>query len=831
MNRLAWKLAWRNLRGGWRSFRLAVLALALGVATIAGVGSFGSGLVESLRENGRVILGGDIAVRTTMMTPTTEQIEWLEGRGELSRSADVFAMAIASGRDPMLVNLRAVDEHWPLYGEAVIEPAVTIGSALGSGAIVDRDFLERTGLVIGSTFSLGNAEFTVSALLVDEPDRASAPFQLGPRVILSLDALEEAGVAGPGSLVRHLTRLRLDDGPRPADVVADLKRTFPDARWRVRSHDDANPQLRRFLERLSMFITLVGLTALLVGGIGIFSAVSTYLARQVPTIATLKSLGASARLVFTIYLLEITIMACLGVGLGLVAGILLPSLVGDLAGDALPVPVRPGIHAGPLVLSAAYGFLVALLFALPALARTRDVPPGALFRALGPAGKAMRCRDMAAVASIAVLVAAIAIVTTDDHRFAAIFVAAAVVVLLLFRLAGQGFMRLARAVGRPSLLALRMALANLHRQGAPTVSVTVAFGIGLTVLTVVAGVEANLRHELGVTIARKAPAFFVIDVQPDQIGPFLETVEARQDVSSVQSAPSMRGRVVAIDGVPVGEAVISPDARWSVNGDVGVTYSATAPGNAEIVAGEWWAEDYAGPPLLSFDANLAAGYGIGIGDTLVVNVIGREITATIANLRKIDWTSLGMNFVLVYSPGLLETAPHSHIATVYADAGAENPLRRELAGRFPNISVISVRNVLDDIMEVLGSVDAAVGGIAALALVAGLIVIAESVVAAQRRRLHDAVVLKVLGATRPLIMTTFTLEHLILGLAAALPAMLAGTAASWAVVFFVLDLAWTMPWMATLALALLALSVSLAAGLVTGWYTLSFPAAPVLRAE
>ena len=831
MNRLVWKLAWRNLRGGWRSFRLAVLALALGVATIAGVGSFGSGLVESLRENGRVILGGDIAVRTTMTTPTAEQIEWLEGRGELSRSADVFAMAIASVREPLLVNLRAVDDHWPLYGEAFIEPAVTIGSALGSGAIVDRDFLERTELDIGSTFSLGNAEFTVSALLVDEPDRASAPFQLGPRVIVSLAALEEAGIAGPGSLVRHLTRLRLDDGLRPAEVVADLKRTFPDARWRVRSHDDANPQLRRFLERLSMFITLVGLTALLVGGIGIFSAVSTYLARQVPTIATLKSLGASARLVFAIYLAEITIMASLGVGLGLAAGILLPPLVGDLAGDALPVPIRPGIHTGPLVLSAAYGFLVALLFALPALARTRDVSPGALFRALDSAGRAMRRRDMAAVASLAVLVAAIAIATTDEHLFAAIFVVAAVVVLLLFRLAGQGFMHLARAGGRPALLTLRMALANLHRPGAPTVSVTVAFGIGLTVLTVVAGVEANLRHELGVTIARKAPAFFVIDVQPDQIAPFLETVEARQDVSSVQSAPSLRGRVTAIDGVPVGEAAISPDARWSVNGDVGVTYTAAAPENAEIVAGEWWVEDYAGPPLLSFDAELAAGYGIDIGDTLTVNVIGREITATIANLRRIDWTSLGMNFVLVYSPGLLETAPHTHIATVYAEAGAENPLRRELAGRFPNVSVIGVRNVLDDIMEVLGSVDAAVGAIAALALVAGLIVIAESVVAAQRRRMYDAVVLKVLGATRSLIMTTFTLEHLILGLAAALPALFAGTVASWAVVLFVLDLAWTMPWVATLALALMALLVSLAAGLVAGWYTLSVPAAPALRAE
>ncbi len=831
MTPLALTLAWRNLRRGWRSFRLAVTALALGVATIAGVGSLGAGLVESLRDNGRVILGGDIAIRTTMTVPSDEQAAWLEARGTLSRSADLLAMAQAPEREPLLVSLRAVDGLWPLYGEPVIAPAAALEEAFARGAVVDGDFLERTGLDIGEVFTLGRGEFTVAARLVEEPDRASAPFQLGPRVILPLAALEAAGVAGPGSLVRHLTRLRLDDGSDPADLVGDLERAFPEERWRVRSHDDANPQLRRVLERLAMFITLVGLVALFVGGIGIFSAVSTYLARQTRTIATMKSLGADANRVFCVYLAETAIMACLGIGAGLVAGALVAPLVAAWAGDSLPVPVTPGVHAAPLALAAAYGCLVTFVFALPALARTRDVPAAALFRIGGSRTGAMRRRDAAAVAVLAALVVAIAVFTAQQRLFTIIFIAAALAVVLLFHLAGRGFVRLARAAGRPSRPLLRLALADLHRPGAPTVPVTVAFGIGLTVLTVVAGVDANLRQELSVTIADKAPSLFAVDIQGDQIEPFLETVLARDGVTATQSAPSMRGRVTAINGVPAAEATVADDARWSLDGDVGATWSASAPANAVVVAGRWWDEGYRGDALLSFDADLAAGYGVGVGDTLTVNVLGRTVTATIANLRRIDWTSFGMNFVLVFAPGLLEAAPHTHIATIHAEAGVEGSLRSELASRFPNVSLISVRHVLDDVIALLAGVETAVGAIAALALVAGLIVIAESVVAAQRRRLHDAAVLKVLGATRPFIMALFTLEHLMLGLAAAVPALLAGSLASWAVVVHVLDLTWSTPWTAILALTLLALAVSLAAGLLSGWRTLSLPAAPVLRAE
>ena len=825
---LAWTIARRNLKGGRKRFLLAVFALALGVTTIAGVGSFGAGLVESLRENGRVILGGDIALRTTFTPPDEGQIRWLEVRGALSRAADLFAMARPPDGEPLLVNLRAVDDSWPLYGEALIDPPIQLGSALAEGAIVDRDFLESSGLAVGSSFSLGEATVPVVAALVDEPDRASAPFRLGPRVIVSLDRLDSAGIAGTGSLVRHLVRMRLDDSGDVTRVIADLKQTFPQATWRIRSADDANPSLRRFLERLSLFITLVGLTALLIGGIGMSSAVTTYLARQVPTIATLKSLGASQRLVLASYLVEIALMAGFGIAAGLVAGTFLPVLAAGLAGESLPVTISPDIHPGPLLIAAACGILITLVFALPPLFRTREISPAMLFRASGLPGTTMRQRDRLTVILLAAGVVTIAIVAGNERLFAALYCAVILAVLVLFRLVGQGISRLARSAGRPRPVALRLALANLHRPGAGTVPVSVALGTGLAVLAVIAGVEANLSRELDVASSREVPAFFVVDIQSDQIDPFIDTVTARHDVTAVESSPAMRGRVTAINGVPVAEATIDDGAMWSINSDVGVTYEGS-PGNATVVAGQWWEEDHNGPPLLSFDAELAAGYHVGVGDTLTVNVLGREITARIANLRHIDWTSAGLNFVLVFSPGLLEAAPHTHIATLHADVDAENPLRRELARMFPNISIISVRHFVEDIRDMLESVDSVVRGIAFVAFASGLIVIAETVVAAQRRRLGEAVILKVLGATRPLVLGVFTLEHAILGTAVALPALAVGTAASWAIVTFALDLAWIMPWTATSGLLVLALGVSLIAGVVTGWSLLSAPAAPVLR--
>ena len=837
MTALSLKLARRDLRGSLKAFRLALACLALGVATIAGVGSFGAAIVDGLKDNGQVILGADVALRTTMVLPSAEQEAWLAERGELSLSYEMNAMAQVDERPPLLVSLKAVDGVYPLFGSFVLDGGGRLDETLGErdgiwGAVADEEFLLRLGLEPGDHFRLGEAELQLRDVIADEPDRASAPFQLGPRLIVAIPALDKTELVQPGSMIRYDTRIRLPDGGDTAGFIDDLEQAYPLAAWRVRSYENANPQLARFLERLRLFISLVGLTALLIGGIGVASAVNAYLGAKVGTIAILKSLGAPAGLIFRTYLIEVAAMAVCGSVLGLVAGAVLPSVVGWAVAGALPVPVEPSLHAAPLVVAAAYGLMTALAFAIWPLARARLVPAAALFR-----DQVARLNQRPGpiyliwTLALAIALALLTVLSSPDRWLAAGFVGGAIATLALFRLASAGFTWLVRRIGRPRRPGLRLALANLTRPGAATGQVVVALGIGLTVLIAIVSVQANLTEEIGDNLPANAPSFFFVDIQPDQVAAFDAIVTGTPGVFDVERVPSLRGRIVAIDGVPVTEAIVDPHARWAIEGDRGVTYAADVPDNAEVVAGTWWPADYAGPPLLSFEAHVADGFGVSVGDTLTVNVMGRDITAEIANLRDVDWSTMGINFTLLFAPGLLEAAPHTHIATVHADRAAEASLRAAIAEAFPNVSAIGVRDVLNDVIAILRKIDAAVGGIGALALVAGLLVLAESVAAAQRRRIYDAVVLKVLGATRRQLFGAYLLEHLILGTATAVLAAAAGTLIGWIVTTTVIQTPWSFQPALVLGTAVVAVIVTMAFGYGATWRALKHKAAPVLRSE
>ena len=454
MSGLSLRLARRDLRGSLKAFRLALACLALGVATIAGVGSFGAAIVDGLKDNGRVILGADVTLRTTMVVPSDEQIAWLAERAEITRTYDMNAMAQVDGRDPLLVSLKAVGDAYPLYGSFGLEDGGDLAEALAErdgvwGAVAVEEFMLRLGLEPGDRFRLGEAELELRGVIANEPDLASATFQLGPRLIVAIDALDATALVQPGSMIRYDTRLKLAEDADTADFLDDLEEAFPLAGWRVRSYENANPQLARFLERLRLFISLVGLTALLIGGIGVASAVNAYLGAKVPTIATLKSLGAPARLIFRTYLIEIAAVAASGTAIGLVAGAILPGLVGWAVAGALPVPVEPSLHLAPLGVAAAYGILTALAFAIWPLARARLVPAAALFRDQVSRRAAGR-PGLTTIAVAGAIIAALALLTvfsSPDRYLAAGFVGGAAATLILFRIASTGFTWLIRRLG------------------------------------------------------------------------------------------------------------------------------------------------------------------------------------------------------------------------------------------------------------------------------------------------------------------------------------------------------------------------------------------------
>jgi putative ABC transport system permease protein len=617
----------------------------------------------------------------------------------------------------------------------------------------------------------------------------------------------------PGSLLTWQYRLKIPPGRSDKAVADAIKARFPEAGWRVRDLSDAGGGLRFWLDRLTEFISLIGLSALLVGGVGVGNAVSSFLAGRMRTIATMKCLGAPQWTVFATYFLQLGALAILGVAAGLVLGAATPFLAQSAIADLLPVKARIALYFRPLAMAGAFGLLVSLLFALLPLIHARGVPAASLMRGAVVERSRLGWRDVLMVAAVTLLLVGFTVETAHSRRIAGYFVLGAVGAFIAFPLLARGLMIVAARVGKPRLASLRLALANLHRPGSPTPIVMLSLGLGLTVLVATALIEGNLREQITQRIPKDAPAFFFVDIQSSQMPDFARAIAAIPGASDLEEVPSLRGRIVKLGGKPVSEVKIPPGARWAVDSDRGITYSATVPAGAHLVEGDWWPADYHGPQLVSFDAALAHDFGLGIGDTVTVNVLGRDIEARIASLRHIEWQTLTLNFVMVFSPGILERAPHTFLATVKATPSAEEAVFRTITDRFPNVTVISVRDAIRTASDVLGNIGLATQLIGLLSILAGVLVLAGAMLASQRRRIHEAVVMKVLGATRARIAGIFAWEFAALGLATALAALGVGTVAAYFVVSHLMGLQWAFLPTVAVAVAVGAMLLTLAFGL------------------
>jgi putative ABC transport system permease protein len=835
---LSLRLARRELRGGLRGFGIFLACLTLGVAAIAGVGSLAAAVNAGLRGDARTVLGGDVEFHLVNRAATAEQRAAMASGGAVAQIAEMRAMArTEDGSKRNLIELKAIDAAYPLYGAVELAPAIGLDAALAKtdgrwGAVVDAALLPRLGVHLGDVIRVGDGAFEIRAVLTREPDFGSNFLVFGPRVMVSLDGLAAAGLLQPGALISQSYRVRLAPGVALPEFLSTMNEQFPDAGWRVRDYTNATPAIERFLDRVTLFMTLVGLTALLVGGVGIGNAVRGYLAGRTATIATLKCLGAPATLVFRLYLAQIMVLAAGGILLGLVIGGLAPIGLARLIADELPVAARIGLYPVPLAIAAAYGLLVTVAFSLWPLGRAREVPAASLFRDLvAPEQRLPRLAILAAIAAAGIALAALAVLTAPDRNIAGWFVVGAVATLLVFRLAASAVMAAARRVGRVRRPGLRLALANLHRPGATTGSVVLSLGIGLTVLIAIALVEGNLQREVQEALPQAAPSYFFIDIQPDQVAGFDRLMASIPGISGFERVPSLRGRITQINGVPVEQVKVASGAQWALNSERGLTYAAQPPKGSRIVAGDWWPADYQGPPLVSFDSNLAQGMGLHVGDTLTVNLLGREIEARIANLRSIDWTSLGINFAIVFAPGTLEAAPQTEIATARTTPDSETTLEQRVTDQFPNVTAIHVKDALDAIARILGQIAAAVRVTAAITLLAGTLVLAGAVAAGHRRRVYDAVVLKVLGATRGDVTRIFAVEYGLLGVITATIAAAIGSAVAYLLLTRVMHGDWVFLPLVVLSTGLLATILTLVIGYAGTWRALGVKSAPLLRNE
>lgn len=836
---LALRLARRELRTGLRGFRIFVACLALGVAAIAAVGSVSAAMMAGLESDARRLLGGDVDLRLVHRPASAGQRAFLERSGRTSELLSMRAMArTPDGEARSLVELKAVDDAYPLVGTVVLAPPVDLDVALAErdgvyGAVAEDTLAARLGLAVGDRLTLGDATLELRAVLTREPDRIVNFASFGPRLMVAAAALPATGLVQVGSLIRYHYRVVLPAGTDAKGWLAELDARFPDAGWRTRSLESAAPGFDTFVRRTTLFLTLVGLTSLLVGGVGVAMAVRAYLDGKTETIATLKCLGASSRLVFRIYLAVVLVLAAVGIAIGLAVGVLAPLAAAALAGPLLPFDLPVRVYPLPLSVAAGFGLLTALAFSLWPLGRAGRVQAAALFRAaVAPLAGRPAASIAAATAGAVVLLAALAVATSQDRAFAGWFVAGAFAAFGLFLGAARLLMGAARRAGRPRDPELRMALSNLHRPGAPTPGVVLALGLGLTVLVAIALIQSNLVRQVAERIPNAAPAFFFIDIQPDQVARFQSVLADIPDIAEVRTTPMVRGRITAVNGTDAETVEIDPGSAWALRGDRGLTYAAEPPEGTEIAAGAWWAPDYAGPPLISFDAHIAEDFRVGVGDTITLNVLGRPITAEIANLRRIDWSSMSMNFTFVFAPGTLEAAPHSIIATVrVTDPTAEGLVQRRVTDALPNVTAIRVKDAIEAADRILRAVSTAVRAVAAVALAAGTLVLAGAVAAGHAGRVRDAVILKVLGATRGRILKAYALEYGILGLATAAVAAVVGSVAAWAVVTMVMRADFVLAPGVVAAAAAVATAVTLTLGFVGTWRALGQRPGPLLRNE
>lgn len=833
---LAWRLAKRELRGGLSGFRVFVTCLALGVAAIAAVGWTSSAVVGGLAADARKLLGGDIELRLVHRPADTDALAYLQANASrVSETIDMRAMAVAvASGERTLVQLKAVDGIYPLVGAMQLSPSQTVADALVPndgipGALAEAGLLDKLGIAVGDEIRVGKAAFRITGTIDREPDRVTSMINFGPRLMIDSGALAATGLLQPGSLVYYHYRVLLAPGSDAKAWRATLSETFPDAGWRLRGTDEAAPGVRRFIDRLTLFMSFVGYTVLLVGGVGITRAVTAYLESKTTTIATFKCLGAPAGLIVGIYLLQVLVLSALGIAIGLVAGLVLPYAALNVFSGLLPVQPVLALYPESLLVAVGFGVLISVTAALWPLGRARAVPARDLFRAQAQPLAARPGRVFLLWLGFGMaLLAGLVFATASDRWFALWFVLGALATFALLRLSGALLIAACRRLKPRNALA-RLVIANVYRPGSAAPGVILSLGLGLSVLVAVVQIEGNIARQISERLPAEAPAYFFIDIQPDQVTEFDRIVTSIPGVSGLRREPVVRGRIVGIGGKPVAESTVAAESQWAVRGDRALTSAAEQKPEMKIVDGAWWPRDYSGPPLISLDDGLAKGFGVGIGDTLTLNILGREITAKIASLRDIDWQSLRFDFAIVLSPGVLEGAPHTYIAAANATKAAERPLARAVTDAFDNVSAIHVREALQAAADLLAGISGIIRAIAGITVVAGAVVLAGALAAGQRRRRLDAVIFKVLGATRGRIGLTFVLEYGLLGAITGLAAAAVGTLTAWAVIRFLMHMDWTwLPMQAGLTV-ILALLATIGFGLAGSWRILGQKTAPYLR--
>jgi putative ABC transport system permease protein len=738
-------------------------------------------------------MGGDVEIRSTQ--PLSAEARAVVS--ELTRSGvdvlpvqELVAMSAAHEKS-QIVELKTVARGYPFYGDLVTEPAAPLGTLVGNGrALVHPSLLQRLGASVGDRMKIGDAEFVISGVIRQEPDRSVGVFSLGPRVMIAAEDLAATGLVRPGSRVRHRVLFRLSPGANAEAFKDALAARLPDANVRVTTYSQAQPGVRRFWNQLTVYLGLTGLVALMVGGIGVATSVRAFVRGKLDTIAVLKCLGVGWRQMLAAYLLQTVLLglggSLLGAGLGTAVQLALVPAISPL----LPFSLEPSVSLPSVLAGLAMGTGLTLLFALWPLLDIRRVPPALILRRDVEARLPGR-RPWLAGIPIAAGLAALVFWQAGSFRVGGLFLGGLAGALALLGLTAQLVIAGAKRLPRLRSLAWRHAVANVHRPGSHASVVLVSLGVAVMLIVAVALLEQSLRAELADRGPERSPAFFFIDIQRDQIEPFAKLVKdlSRQ---APELTPVVRSRLATINGASVADDPRQKKEEvWYLSREYVLTWAAEPPPRNDVIAGRWWTADEAlREPLISVEEDIAKNLGVTIGGTLGFDIQGVTVQARIVNIRKVDWQSFNTNFFVIFSQGALDGAPSTWIATARVPPAEEAAVQSAVTAAFPNVTAIPIREVLERISAVLDQIALAIRLLAGVSIATGLIVTAGALGVSRHQRLYQSVILKTLGATRGLVARVFAVEYALLGVAAGLGGSLLATALAWSIGHWALDIDW-----------------------------------------
>ncbi len=873
MRSFPFRMAWRETRAAWRHFTYFFVCIALGVAALVGVGLFAANMDRAIQREARSLLAADVELRTTRPpTPEGEAIlRGFDGRG-IARMhvSEMVAMGAASA-GTQLIELKAVEPGYPFYGKLQAEPDDAPAALFGgSQVLAEETLLIRLDLKIGDVLKIGQADFRIAGVLKKEPDRAAGAFSFGPRVLMSRASLDATQLVQPGSRVTHRHLFKLPETLSPHAVQDELAATFPDKTARVSTYQESQPMLRRFLRQLTMYLGLVGLVALMVGGIGVAGSVRAFLKEKLETIAVLKALGAESGTILQVYVTQTLLLGLVGSLAGAALGAALQIALPPLMQTWLTMDLEFHLAWLPFMRGVAMGLLTTALFSLWPLLEVRHVRPNLIFRrevSEEPAGSPGRTAWIAG-ALLALALAGLALWQAGSWRAAGLFIGALVAALgllygtawLVVHLAKvlQASLRLSRGergvpwkavrLGAPGAGGckpahrspfrwahgppIQLGLANLYRPGSQAKTILVSVGVGVMVILAIHLVERNILWEIGENIPDDAPSFFFIDVQPDQKDAFARLMVERGH-ADVRLTPLVRSRLWALNGKSVRRANHEErEHDWYYTREYVLTFQKDVPRDNVITKGHWWDGGASSGKLrVSVEEEAAHRLGIDLGSTVAFDIQGTMVSGTVTSIRKVEWGNMSTNFYFIFEPGALDGAPMTYVATARVDPTDEIPLQRAVVAAFPNVSAINIRDVLDSVARVVDRISLVIRFMAGLSMLVGSVVLAGALAATRFRRIYEAMILKAVGATRGTVAGAFAVEFALLGAVAGVIGAGLAVALAWGAGYWILDVKWLFQ-PAALAWGIAAtMTGTILVGFLSTYRILGQKPLPVLRRE